>query len=239
MKIARPSQSPWRKPTLTPVLMFQTQMASINMRMDKKTRSRPDRSARRNMVLGLLVASILLGCDYPSRDSPEPSQSARATRNASQEGVFQKFSDEAERALCAKVSPRQSVCFTDFTRLGAFYPFLENIEISITGYLVVDGGLLALYASEQDYQSYVRSRSVEIRVYDEAERDQFSGMLYRNVNIRAVYSKDFESNNKRGRLGFLRAPFSIYKVDPRLERADIDSVLIYVEPCVEEDCMVD
>lgn len=131
----------------------------------------------------------------------------------------------AEEVLCARRIASQPRCNVDFARLAAFHPFVDQLRISITGFLVVDGRLLTLYATEQDYRLQIRSRGVELRVVDEEERDQFAGLLDQYVNVDGVYSRDFESNNVRGRLGYMRGPFRLYEVKPHLADEGIDDVL--------------
>lgn len=187
-------------------------------------------NASRQWLLLLACAVSISGCT----DSKVERSELTRPRLPERVGV-ERESDELAHvarttdALCAKRVTSQPICNVDFSRLAAFYPMIDGLKVSITGYLVVDDNMLSLYATEEDYRNYIRGRSIDIRIADDSELKLFSDLLYRVVNVDAIYSKDFKSNNVRGKLGFLSGPFSVYAVDPRSDDQGIDEVFFSID----------
>lgn len=178
------------------------------------------------LLITLLLAGIGCGAAIDSADNDNSDKNSPPTKHLHAEG---ESSDRAVHVLCARRIRTQPTCNVDFARLAAVYPLISSLRMSITGYLAVDNGVLALFATEQDYRNYVVSRSIQIRIHSKEEAQPFTNMMYTYVNIDGVYSKDFQSNNIQGRLGYMHSPVRVYKVDQRRVDLGIDEILLSAE----------
>lgn len=185
------------------------------------------------VALVLAIAMAVTGCHSGTNTTVEDSRQSGGERVDVGRAGRLGSSDVAADILCARRIRSQPVCNVDFARLAAFYPYIGDLRMSITGYLVVDNGMLALYATELDYRNQVRGRSIELRIGGEEDLRLFEHLLYRYVNVDGVYSRDFRSNNVRGRLGLMRNPFRAYVIDPRHVDQGIDEVLFSIDEATE------
>lgn len=180
-------------------------------------------------TIALVLVVLAVGCSNGTGTNEEERRRVGDLTADAQYAGAVVSSDEIVGILCARRIRSQPVCNVDFPRLAAFYPYVDQLEVSITGYLVVDNGMLALYATELDYRNQVRGRSIELRIGSKEDLRLFPKLLYRYVNVSGVYSWDFRSNNVRGRLGLMRGPFAAYMIDTRRVDQGIDEILFSVD----------
>lgn len=119
-------------------------------------------------------------------------------------------------------------CNIDFVRLANNSKDLDGQDVLITGFLAIERGDLAVYATEQDYDYKQLWRSVRIRGSSEQLKSVAAENLYRYVRIEGKYIASDVLDLRSGRLGSLVQPVSVARALPLpvTERPTIDEILI-------------
>lgn len=143
----------------------------------------------------LVFLALLSGC-----------QEAVQTELAEKERGNQPSKPEAKEALfpvCAGNVKGEKLCHVSAASLAVLAPRIEGRMIQVTGYLVIDGGMLSLYPSEQDYLLGTNTQSLRIRAREEVQRSAFSKYGYSYVKMIGKYSSIDEDAIRSGRAGSL------------------------------------
>src|SRR5690554_3839988 len=102
--------------------------------------------------------------------------------------------------VCGLSSERVEFCPTDFTRLAAHPLAANGKEIWIVGYLAVDGGQVALFATEEDYMDMQYGRSVRVLGSREQLEEIFSEFGYKKVRLRGEFRANTFNDPRNDRL---------------------------------------
>lgn len=135
--------------------------------------------------------------------------------------------------VCGLSMARDQYCPTDFVRLASSPLAADGKELWILGYLAVDDGQVALFASEQDYLYMQHGRSVRLR----GTRDQlvhiFSKYGNRMVRLGGVRANDYNME-ENDRLGDLLWPITIKAALPREYVGGVDDIRVDLDDLQEE-----
>ena len=115
-------------------------------------------------------------------------------------------------------------CHLDFVRLATMARLFNGETIYLTGYLVVDSGSLALYASEEDFRYKQLWRSVRIRGDIEELNAVAAGHLYQYVRLEGTFNSKDRIDLEAGRLGTLLPPFAVRLAEVENDRPSIDDI---------------
>lgn len=138
--------------------------------------------------------------------------------------------------VCGASVARNEFCPTDFVRLAAAPMSADGKELWILGYLVVDGGEVALFASEHAYKNMEYGRSIRI----EGSRSDLASLIshsgYQWVRIAGKFRANSFQDPKNDRLGTIVPPVEARHARPRAdEREGIDDILVGSEYLQSED----
>jgi hypothetical protein len=122
---------------------------------------------------------------------------------------------------------RKNWCETDFLRLSTNPYSAKGKHLRITGFLAVDNGIVALFASEEDYKSMERGRSIEVRGSREELVKLFSEFGYKKVRLEGTFGIDLHTR-RGGWLGVLLPPHAGTEVHPREAREGVEDIAVDV-----------
>lgn len=124
--------------------------------------------------------------------------------------------------------PRANWCAADFTRLAAHPEALVGKRIFILGYLAVDGGVVSLFASEEDYLRMEEGRSLEIGGNRSDLSALFEAHGNRYVRIEGTYEFPPVGRGRSARLGVLEPPIVARAFHPRARTQGVDEILVRI-----------
>ncbi|MEN5118214.1 hypothetical protein ABE488_12920 [Luteimonas sp. TWI662] len=176
------------------------------------------------VIKSIFVSMILLGIAACSQESKEGSSVKLDP------GISAKERNQRDWGghVCGLSRERAEFCPTDFIRLASYPLAADGKEIWIIGYLAVDGGQVALFASEEDYLDMQYGRSIRVL----GTREQLEGILsefgYKKVRLRGRFRANSFDSIKNDRLGDLLSPVTGRVVSPRSGMEGIQDIRVDV-----------
>lgn len=187
--------------------------------MSASTRPRKFHGRLAGLAIILMLAPVLVACDQESKD---------AVLSGADVGTDAKADNQRNRSghVCGLSSERMEFCPTDFIRLAAYPSAADGKEVWILGYLAVDGGQVALFATEDDYLDMQYGRSVRVLGSREQLEEVVAEFGYKKVRLRGKFRANSYDDPKNDRLGDLLSPVAGKLVLPRSEMEGVQDIRV-------------
>lgn len=117
-------------------------------------------------------------------------------------------------AECSFAAYHRSTCPVWFARLAAQPEKYHGRVVNIVGFLAVDFGELAIYASESDYEHRIDGASIRVKVSEPEAAKFIQQKLYSSVRVIGYFDAT-EFTKERPRLGLITAIGGLASVDDR------------------------
>lgn len=117
--------------------------------------------------------------------------------------------------VCGQSQDRKRFCPTDFTRLAAAPAAADGKEIWILGYLGIDGGQVALFASEEDFLNMEYGRSIGVQGTRVQLESLFNDFGYKKTRLKGMFRANSYDDPRNDRLGELFPPVTGRLVEQR------------------------
>lgn len=170
----------------------------------------------------LIIAITLSSCMTEHDDDVEHS---RAKDNVIDVAVSHGSRDGH---VCGQSQDRKKFCPTDFTRLAAAPFAAEGKEIWILGYLGIDGGQVALFASEEDFLNMEYGRSIQVQ----GTRAQLESLInefgYKKTRLKGIFRANSYDDPGNDRLGELLPPVTGRLVEQRNSLEGVQDIKVDV-----------
>lgn len=152
------------------------------------------------LSLAFMAAIVLASCERIGDASVDRSDGAYSK-------IEGRNDQNATKHICG-TQKRANFCPTDFTRLAVLPSAADGKEIWILGYLAIDGGQVALFATEDDYLEMQYGRSIRVQGGREQLVDLFTRFGYKKVRLRGKFRSNSFDDSNNDRLGEILPPIS-------------------------------
>lgn len=123
-------------------------------------------------------------------------------------------------ADCAHSQDGENICLTTFDSIHSNLNGYDKKTVVLNGYLVIDQGVLSLYANQEAYQHrMVEGNIIIIRAPSNVQNDVFNKYGYRHVRIYGKFHANESSPLSRHEMGFIKEELNVSQLPDRSEAA--------------------